>query len=639
MTKLSSIFLNILTLLNFLNLSPAFADELRGGEPHQLDYFEGFSEVTEPFEKLPQERIFSGETKWRFKADKPNAETFGVTTPGRFINPLYLYNRTSLAWRPRAGQETTLNWTLLRRDETSTGASEPPVTADRRNLALRHLTLGHHRQGRDVYAGDFAMGWGQGLVMAGKAGLPYRPFLWKNHQAEIAPNRSSYENTGLRGAAILIASSDARLGGFVAQTPLHGERSEQGDFLEDYAVLSQDAGEFGSHSRLARRNTLKEKSVGLRFEQDREPVNLGASVVHVDLNRRVQHDVSSVNAPGLPNRQAYLFQGKKIGIFGIDLGYRVGENTRLLAEAAASFWGKRRAPAFAGGWLREQSGFKDAAGVFLFAPRYVSRLADGPRMGGGVARNRRGLFYSRIKRLGHHEAGGHLYFEQNLESEFSGSTLSHSPPDRRLSFKGRADDRVGFSRGFFGYFRLGFERDPYFVHATKNPVVSMIEERSVRLEAGREKSRGSWALGTDYLRVTATRFPSERSEGQDAYGRLNWKIGRGTKLLAKLAYFDLGSPLFGSRSIFLSSPEFYWRQMTLSSIAYQSLFASYAPEGWRWALALEQDMGERVSFWVKWGTTMLGRDEVTDTPKTTTERDDLISQTRSDFKTEIIVRW
>ena len=120
-------------------------------------------------------------------------------------------------------------------------------------------------------------------------------------------------------------------------------------------------------------------------------------------------------------------------------------------------------------------------------------------------------------------------------------------------------------------------------------------------------------------------------------GRLRHKDGVG--LYAKVAWFDLGSPLFSNYFLYLASSEPYWQKVTLSSIAYQSLFASYAPKGFRAAFAIEEDLNDFLGLWIKLGSTILTNPKNGATPQDAEERDDLIARLRLDFKTELMMKW
>ncbi|MBI2070458.1 MAG: hypothetical protein HYT79_07610 [Elusimicrobia bacterium] len=611
---------------------------LRGDEPTGLEFIEGYSEIIEAVSLDPLKE-FSGESVWRFRADKPNAETFGVTTPGSFLSPLYLYNRTSMRIERGSGERWTADWVLLRRDETGSGASEQSVVWGRRNLWLRHGTLGFSKGGVDVLAGDFLAGWGQGLVAAVYPGTSYRPFLWPSHQARIVPNRSSYENTGFRGLAVQAAQGPWRWLAALAQTPLHGRVSEDGRLAEDYSSLAGSFwGEFGNQSSLNRRNTLKEEAAIFRAERLSAPVFIGLGAVVTRVDREISPE-PDLDVPALDHRWDQAFHGRRSALFGIDAEWKMSDEHALVGEMAGSFWSGHKAPAVIIGWRRRDRGQQQTAGIFHFSSDYVSRLADGVRLGDARPGNRQGAFAATLTRFSHHELGGHVYAERNLRSEFSGSSLSHAPIDSRWTLRLRGDDRVSFGRGRFVYLRFDAEREPYLVDAKKDPRVAALFERSWRLETGWDRLRWAVAAGADHRRMSVTQFPAERAEGWDVYCRAKLRPKGGPVVYAKILYFDAGEALLGSRHVYLSSPELYWRRLTLASIAYQSLFASWARRGWRSAVALEETFGENISLWVKWGQTTLSGSETASIPRLTDDRDDVLGLSRWDFKTELAVHW
>ncbi|MBI4668795.1 MAG: hypothetical protein HY747_06370, partial [Elusimicrobia bacterium] len=313
--------------------------------------------------------------------------------------------------------------------------------------------------------------------------------------------------------------------------------------------------------------------------------------------------------------------------------------SRLAFEAAMSAWSGHKAPAAVLGFEIKKSSIRNLFGVFYLSPHYVSRLADAVRYGDEAAGNRWGGFGAFESRLSRHAPGGHFYWERNIKTMFSGSSLSHQPPDSRSRTKLRLDDRILLARAMSLYGRGDLEFEPYFVHAIKEPRVSRIEERKLRLEWSLDKKQWTPAVGFDYLRALAHGYPLQSSEAKDVYFKLRFKPAPGLAVYAKTAYFDVGPALFNSRFLYLSSPELYWRRLTLSSIAYQSLFASYAPRGLRAALAVEQQWDEHLSFWLKWGDTWLDHENASSMPINTAERDDLIAASRWDFKMEVTCKW
>ncbi len=618
--------------------SPLCASPLSGDEPDRLTLIEGFSVVVEPIPVPQGLRRFQGELRWRWRADKPNAETFGAKTSSEFINPLYLYWRAWLSYELSEGETLSANGVFLRRDETSSGASEPPVTRENVYLFFRHATLAWRTHEREFYVGDYLVGWAQGLVAASYPGSPYRPFFLEKHQAKISANTSSYENTGLRGAAYVDRSGPVRVLAAWAQTPMNARVEANGTVDEDLMLLTQtDFGELGRSVDLERRHSVQERTALVRAEFSLGPVEAGVAGVYTRMSRYFFWQPVS-GAYALPSREGYIFSGRHLALWSVDALWRLGDEGQIAGEAALSLWRSRPAPGALIGWRRAKRRRRTSAGIFYLSPYYASRLADALRLESDPSRNRAGVFLAHQAPWSRHELGGHAYIEKNLASDFSSSAASRGSPDPRLRGALRLDDRMGLGRRHYLYARADAKSEPYLISAADGALDRLDEIRS-RLEWQWEGESASFAVGTDHSWLLAREAAGERSESRDFYLRGRARGAGGLKLDGKLAYFDMGPALFGTRQAYLSSSEFYWPGLTMSSMANQSLFASYAPRGWRWAVALGDSLGGNLDFWAKLGSTAFLDESLGSSALNTEERDDSMSLSRWDFKTEITWRW
>lgn len=603
-------------------------------EPNRFLESPDFSEVIEDAGSLAG-GTFSGLSAWRFRCDKPNAETFGVKTPSRYFNPLYLYNRTSLSYI-RSDTRASMHGIFIRRDETSQGASEPPVTWSSSRYFIRHAALELERPQLHLIAGDFIAGWGQGLISHASPSNPFRPFLVQQSGLRFKPLMSTYENLGLRGAAVDF--SWRGFGGFaaVSDISLDGRVDERGNFTENLSSLS--AGEYGELGRdldWARRDSLRERSVLTRASHSQGDFQFGISWAEFFLDRFVQGK-PSLTADLFSNNWEFVFKGRRVGLWGLDSAWNFSPTQSLLMEIAWSRWGNHLAPGAVLGWNYRNGSQRAAAGLFHLDPYFVSRLADAPRLREQGVSNRQGAFALFSSIYGRQDWSVGTYAARNLRSDFSGSSLSHSPYDPRWTFQARLDDKMRLGYGFFFYAKVEGEQSPYLVDAKRDPRVVRLWETQNKFETSWERRGNLWAVGWNGARLSALEQPSQSAYGRIWYLRSRLK-GGGLTWMLKAAFFDLGKPLWGQRFLYISSPEFYWSRLTMNSIAYQSLYASYAPKGVRLALAAEKNFDEFISLYVKLGSTFLsGRSGAI---KNTEERDDFISRLRLDFKTELVFKW
>ncbi|MBI4369738.1 MAG: hypothetical protein HY547_05880 [Elusimicrobia bacterium] len=616
------------------------AENVRGEEPSRWEQVFGFSDLWELDELGLGPGLWSGESVWRFRSDKPNAETFGTNTESSYIQPFYLYNRTSFNWVGRDDSSRQIQGSIIgiRRDETSTGAGEPPAMPENFGLLWRHGGVLARDRSRSLVMGDFILGWGQGLLAARHRGVSYRSWIDDSPEAKISLNRSYYENTGWRGLGFEWSKGGHKDIVALTQTPLNGEVSNDGKFLEDYAVIDDAGyGEYGDGPALAERHNLMERAVLWRREISWENSLFAADAAWVSFNRNID-PIDSANVQGFGQNDGYFFRGDRLALVSADGFRRVLGEDKIFWEGALSLWRNHEAWAWMAGFRRKEP-FKLSVGVFHFSPYFVSRWADGVRLDGVGTRNREGLFFSSLADGKTHETGFDFFAERNLAPEFTGFSSSRGAPDSRWNFHLRADDRWLWSKDWSVYGRFELEADPYFVDAGDDPRVVRIGERKLRLQWERRGQRLSQLWGMDHARAWSLNDRGERSDGKLAYWRLKYHAGENRRFYGKIAYFDLGPALYGSRYLYMSTPELYWRESTLSSIVYQSLFASYAPRGWRFAAAFEERASEGIALWVKWGSTSLAREDLPSVPQNTGDRDDYATLLKWDFKTEVSYQW
>ncbi len=630
-------FLSIVLILFVFPICAQDLSLIRGEEPAKQDTVEGFSDVFEPRQTLPLKYEFSGESVWRFRSNKPSADNFTSTTPNEFVNPLYLYNRTSLSWRTDSSGKLGADFTLLRRDNTAFGASEPPVSPDNfgKGYLLRNWSIAWENPDWEVMGGDFLLGWGQGLALSARPGDSYRPFLIKKTEVDLNANRSSYDNNGFFGVGAERSWSGWKAAFAFTRTPLDGRLSSDGAYVEDLRTLrDRYYGELGRTLDLERQDALHEMGGILRIEKRDQERSIGFGFAAFSFDHRVEPN-PSIDQPGIANSWAWAFRGDTARLLSADIVLPIRENAKFSSEAAFSFWEGHVAPACVFAVSQE----KTTLGAFYLSPFYFSRQADAVRWGSAVAANRQGFFASHFQSLSSHNLGAQFFLDQNIKSEFSGDNQSHGQPGSRVSSQLRLDDDWELTERVKLYGRWDISREPYFVDARYHPETIDIWDARWRLEGAWETKAAKFALGFDYAQNWAQHFSAEKTYGRDIYFRSSIKPVAGMKLAGKIAYFDLGAPLFGNHYLYMSSIEPYWSRTSLGSIVYESLFASYAPRGVRVSCALEQAIGDEISLWVKLGNTILARNGLPDVPANSSDRDDLIGRMRWDFKTELTLKW
>lgn len=596
--------------------------------------------ATLPKLRGPANRRFWGVSVWRFKSDKPRARKIAAAKNHDFADPLYLYNRSSLFYQPSLDKMAALRFVFLRRNETSNGVSEPPVNTHtlKQGLAWRHLTLSWENRNLRIYAGDFLMGWGQGLALAQNPGSPYRSFFIKNHQAQIKPNRSSYENNGLRGLALAQKSGPWRLLTAMTLTPLHGRLGQNNAFLEDLNNLDKRfVGEWGGPAALSRRNTLKERGFILRMERQFDKSLAGFSAAYFNFNRDFNPPVLD-KAPAPANNHHLRWRGRSYGLINVDAAAVLTEEQSIFLDGSLSLSGFKAAAAGVLAWSLRRQKQKLETGFFYLNPYYLSRLADGPRWGEAQRANRLGFFSAYGRRAGIHDAGAQIQIEKNIEAQFSGHALSHAPPESRWLRRARADDEIRLSESLSLYLRGEWAAMPYLIHAMTQPETTMLRQQSYRWQNSRSWRQGKAMLGLDWAQMTARGHPGKKTQGKNAYAQLRLHAQHDFLVELKIERFDIGPALFGNRNLYLSRPEAYWRNLYLSSIAYESLFASYAGKGRRWMVAVEQKALEGLSLWLKLGSTQL-KNSGSDGAQNAGRPGKTFVQTRWDFKTELSFAW
>jgi len=186
------------------------------------------------------------------------------------------------------------------------------------------------------------------------------------------------------------------------------------------------------------------------------------------------------------------------------------------------------------------------------------------------------------------------------------------------------DDRFKLGGNFALYARGEWSLDPFFVDARSDARTIGVEERRLRLELERDRKSWSWAAGSESAR-SLTRPSQDAAWGWALYGRMDGRFRNGFGVYARAAYFDFGSRLLGRRDLYIALAEPYWKGIHLASVAYESLFATYAGQGLRQATAAQRSIGAGLELWLKWGGTFLDKPAA--------------AGPRWDFKTEIAWKW
>ncbi|MFC1522065.1 hypothetical protein ACFL6Y_06615 [Elusimicrobiota bacterium] len=614
---------------------------MRGGEPSRIDRVPGFSESDE--NDLKAELFsgrFKGESKFRFRSDKPDAQTFNSRTPAYFINPLYLYNRTSLLLELDKNQEFRLDIIALRRNKTSAGASEPPISMDtlKERYFLKHWSMSAKYNALRMIGGDFTLGWGEGLLFARDPSNSYRPFLMRRHSSDFKPNRSGYGNNGFSGMGIKVFGRQTDLLIALTRTRLDGRVSAGGDFIEDLRHLSESqTGEISTEADIIRRGALEEKGIISRIERNFNSLSVGLGGGIFKLNRPVIPQ-PKIYINDKPNRWAWAFEGDSWVLLGCDAALDLNGGNVIVSEIGISMWGKRAVPAVITGIKRKKTGRESGIGLFYIDPFFFSRLSDPVREGSGFRSNRKGFFLYNRRRFKPHDLSFQGYAQKNILSEFSGSALSHKSHVARLSSWMRLDDKWKIFPRWAFYWRAQVEQSPYLIDA-RDPSGRIVNIRDLRarLELKWQRRRKNIAAGYDSARVRS-------AQNQGTSGKLFYIKGRFSAMeridfYGKITLFDLGKPIFKYRYLYMSNSEMYWRRLHMSSIAYQSLFASYAPKGTRFCVAIENAIDKRLVLWMKFGFTALSGDGIKSVPRYVSERDKIIGLNRFDFKTELVLKW
>ncbi|MEK6544571.1 MAG: hypothetical protein AABZ44_09080, partial [Elusimicrobiota bacterium] len=313
----------------------------------------------------------------------------------------------------------------------------------------------------------------------------------------------------------------------------------------------------------------------------------------------------AIKTSALPTDNSTYFRGVHIVLISADMQARISDAMRIFSEAALSMHAASRAPAAIVGLKHKSGDVRHAFGVFYLDSRFVSLLPSYPRLQTDAGNSRTGAFLMRQWRHGPHLLGLRLYHERNLSSDFTGSSLSHAPPWPRDTFSLLADSRTRLDRNGSLYNKLQADLEPYLINANSDARVTDIQTYSWRGQFDRKQKA---ALSTFGIRLALEHCA--QSSRRNAYGGVifaqrSMLLRQGLSLYLKLTAFDLSRGLFASRNIYIGTSEPYWQGAHLSSVAYQSLFASYAPRGYRSAAALSARPASGFTAWFKLGRTHL----------------------------------